>query len=46
MLPRFEIDREKHSRKMLIQLDGARRMSGRCSSYADVNEFIKDGQED
>lgn len=46
MLPRFELDREKHSRKLAIQLEGAKHKSARCGSYADMNEYLIDTKQD
>lgn len=42
MLPRFEIERERHSRKMVIQ----GQKTGRSGSYADINEYMLASQEE
>jgi hypothetical protein len=46
MLPKFEQEREKYQKQRQVEIDGRKRASHRTGSYADLNSYIIDEEQD
>jgi len=46
MLPKYEQEREKYQKQRQAEIDGRKRASLRSGSYADLNSYIIDDEQD